>query len=201
MTNPKTGEPARLSRSLWRYGHLASFVSGALQGITELFPVSSLAQTILLPAILGWNLGPNERERPDFLAFVVALHLATAIALFIYFWKDWKVVIQAFVGSAKRGRLIYDEASKIAWLLVAGTVVVGLLGLVFEKKLRTLFEDPKKTWIVAAVLVVNGFGHDSGGRGEAAFQRAREADASAAGADGRRGRADGGGRGREGDIR
>jgi undecaprenyl-diphosphatase len=158
MTNPKTGEPAPClvvsgDMDIWQ----ALFL-GALQGITELFPVSSLAQTILLPAILGWNLGPNERERPDFLAFVVALHLATAIALFIYFWKDWKVVIQAFVGSAKRGRLIYDEASKFAWLLVAGTVVVGLLGLVFEKKLRTLFEDPKKTWIVAAVLVVNGFG-------------------------------------------
>jgi undecaprenyl-diphosphatase len=98
------------------------------------------------------------RERPDFLAFVVALHLATAIALFIYFWKDWQAVIAAFIGSAKRGRLIYDEPSKFAWLLVVGTIVVGLVGLVFEKKLRQLFEDPSKTWIVAAVLIVNGIG-------------------------------------------
>ncbi len=68
------------------------------------------------------------------------------------------MVIAAFIGSAKRGRLIYDEPSKFAWLLVAGTIVVGLMGLVFEKKLRQLFEDPSKTWIVAAVLIVNGIG-------------------------------------------
>jgi undecaprenyl-diphosphatase len=127
---------------------------GALQGIAELFPVSSLAQTILLPALLKWDFN---REAPDYLAFVVALHFATALALLIYFWSDWKKVIAAFIGSAKRGRLIYDEASKFAWLLVAGTVVVGALGLVFEKKLRQLFEDPSKAWIVAAVLVLNGF--------------------------------------------
>jgi undecaprenyl-diphosphatase len=131
---------------------------GALQGVSELFPVSSLAQTILIPAILGWNLGPTVRERPDYLAFVVALHLATAIALFIYFWNDWKIVIQAFLGSAKKGKLIYDEPSKFAWLLIAGTIVVGFFGLVFEKELRQLFEDPSKTWIVAGVLVLNGFG-------------------------------------------
>jgi undecaprenyl-diphosphatase len=131
---------------------------GALQGVSELFPVSSLAQTILIPSILGWNLGPQVRDRPNFLAFVVALHLATAIALFIYFWQDWKVVIAAFIGCAKKGKLIYDEPSKFAWLLIAGTVVVGFLGLVFEKKLRELFEDPAKAWIVAGVLVVNGVG-------------------------------------------
>jgi undecaprenyl-diphosphatase len=128
---------------------------GALQGVSELFPVSSLAQTILLPALLGWDLG--NRERPEFLAFVVALHLATAVALVIYFWKDWEKVIGGLVGSAKRGKLIYDEPSKFAWLLISGTIVVGAVGLVFEKKLRLLFEDPKKAWIVAGVLVVNGF--------------------------------------------
>jgi undecaprenyl-diphosphatase len=128
---------------------------GALQGVSELFPVSSLAQTILLPALLRWDMG--NRERPEFLAFVVALHLATAAALFIYFWSEWKVVVQAFIGSAKRGKLIYDDPSKFAWLLVAGTIIVGFLGLVFEKKLRRLFEDPSKAWVVAAVLVINGF--------------------------------------------
>ena len=135
-----------------------ALILGALQGVAELFPVSSLAQTILIPALLGWNFGPDLRERPDFLAFVVALHLATAVALFIYFWKDWREVVAAFIGSAKKGKLIYDEPSKFAWLLIAGTVVVGLMGLVFEKKLRQLFEDPSKSWIVAAVLALNGFG-------------------------------------------
>jgi len=145
-------------RNLSRMNIWQALFLGALQGVSELFPVSSLAQTILIPAILGWNFGPDVRERPDFLAFVVALHLATAVALFIYFWKDWKVVIVAFLGSAKKGKLICDEPSKFAWLLIAGTVVVGLMGLVFEKKLRQLFEDPGKAWIVAAVLVLNGLG-------------------------------------------
>src|SRR5271156_3858121 len=110
---------------------------GALQGISELFPVSSLAQTVLFRALFRWDLGGPEDSK--FLAFLVALHLATAAALFIYFWKDWKVVIVAFLGGIKRGRPIYDEHSKFAWLLVAGTIIVGFLGLVFEKKLRILF--------------------------------------------------------------
>jgi undecaprenyl-diphosphatase len=133
---------------------IQALILGALQGIAELFPISSLAQTILLPALLKWDM--SNRENPDFLAFVVLLHLATAIALLVYFWKDWKVVILAWIGSAKRGQLVYDEASKFAWLLVAGTIVVGAVGLVFEKKLRKLFEDPKYIWVVAAVLVLNG---------------------------------------------
>jgi len=86
---------------------------GALQGVSELFPVSSLAQSILLRALLRWDINP---EGSDFLTFLVALHLATATALFIYFWKDWRVVVFAFIGSAKRGKFVYDEASKFAWL-------------------------------------------------------------------------------------
>src|SRR5215469_13526684 len=111
---------------------------GALQGVAELFPISSLAQTILVPALLGWSL---QRESPEFLSFVVALHLATAIALVIYFWKDWEKVVKALVGSATRGKLVYDEPSKFAWLLIAGTIVVGIFGLVLEKKINRLFAD------------------------------------------------------------
>jgi undecaprenyl-diphosphatase len=132
-----------------------SLFMGALQGVSELFPVSSLAQTILFRSLFRWDLGNPEDSK--FLAFLVALHLATAAALFIYFWNDWKVVITGFLGGLKRGKLIYDQHSKFAWLLIAGTIVVGLVGLVFEKKLRILFEDPSKTWIVAVILVVNGF--------------------------------------------
>jgi undecaprenyl-diphosphatase len=131
-----------------------ALILGLLQGVAELFPISSLAQTILIPALLGWNL--NQKDS-DFLAFVVALHLATAIALVIYFWKDWRKVIAGFFGCLTHGKLVYDRDSKFAWLLVAGTVVVGAVGLAAEKKLRTFFEDPKMTWVVAAILVVNGF--------------------------------------------
>jgi undecaprenyl-diphosphatase len=130
-------------------------ILGALQGISELFPVSSLAQTILLAALLGWNL---HFEASDFLAFLVALHLATAIALLIYFWADWKRVLAAYLGSFKRGKLVYDQASKFAWLLVAGTIIVGLVGLAFEKRLRNLFDQRRYAWIVAAVLIANGVG-------------------------------------------
>jgi undecaprenyl-diphosphatase len=130
-------------------------ILGALQGISELFPVSSLAQTILLAALLGWDL---QFANSDFLSFLVALHLATAIALLIYFWNDWKRVLAAYAGSIKRGKLVYDQASKFAWLLVAGTIIVGLIGLGFERRLRELFDQRRYAWIVAAVLIANGVG-------------------------------------------
>jgi undecaprenyl-diphosphatase len=126
---------------------------GAIQGVSELFPVSSLAQVILIPALLKWQFDP---ARQSFLAFVVALHLATAIALVLYFWRDWIVVLRAYLGSLQRGKLVYDSDSKFAWLLVAGTVIVGALGLVLEKKLRNFFENPKYYWMVAAILIANG---------------------------------------------
>jgi undecaprenyl-diphosphatase len=130
-----------------------ALILGVIQGISELFPVSSLAQTILLPALLHW---PIDQEGSDFLAFVVALHLATAVALLIFFRADWMTVFQAYLGSLKRGKLVYDENSRFAWLLVAGTLVVGAVGLVLEKKLRHFFDDPSYTWIVAVILIVNG---------------------------------------------
>jgi len=127
---------------------------GGLQGVAELFPISSLAQTILIPALLGWNL--NQKDS-NFLSFVVALHLATALALLIFFWKDWKKVVMAFLGCLTRGKLVYDRESKFAWLLVAGTVIVGAVGLALEHRLKEFFENPSITWVVGVILVVNGF--------------------------------------------
>jgi undecaprenyl-diphosphatase len=132
---------------------LQALILGVIQGVGELFPVSSLAQTILWPAILGWNING---QGSDFLAFVVALHLATAVALLIYFWKDWKVVLNAYAGSMSRGKLVYDAESKFAWLLVAGTLVVGAVGFAFEKKFRAFFDEPRFYWLVAAILIFNG---------------------------------------------
>ena len=138
-----------MQMQLWQ-----ALLLGGLQGVAELFPISSLAQTILIPALLGWNL--NQKDS-NFLAFVVALHLATAVALVIYFRKEWIKVVMAFLGCITRGKLVYDRESKFAWLLVAGTVVVGAIGLVAEKKLRAFFEDPSITWVIGGILVVNGF--------------------------------------------
>jgi undecaprenyl-diphosphatase len=126
---------------------------GALQGVSELFPVSSLAQVILWPAILGWNI---DYTGTHFLSFVVALHLATAIALFIFFWQQWRTVLLAYVGSIRHRKLVYDRDSKFAWLLVAGTVLAGLFGLIFEKPLRQFFENPSLFWLTAVLLIVNG---------------------------------------------
>jgi undecaprenyl-diphosphatase len=126
---------------------------GVIQGVSELFPVSSLAQVILIPRLLHWQF---QRDEQDFLSFVVALHLATAVALLIYFWRDWLIVFRAYLGSLQRRKLVYNEASKFAWLLVAGTIIVGLIGLAAEKKLRTLFERPNYAWMVAVILIVNG---------------------------------------------
>jgi undecaprenyl-diphosphatase len=130
-----------------------ALILGVIQGVGELFPVSSLAQTILIPAMLGWQIN---QQGSDFLSFVVALHLATAIALVLYFWKDWQEVLTAYLGSLQRRKLVYDANSKFAWLLVAGTIVVGAIGLVFEKKFRVFFDNPRYYWIVALILVCNG---------------------------------------------
>lgn len=126
---------------------------GILQGFSELFPISSLGQIIVLKALLHWHFNAHNKH---FLSFVVALHLATAIALVIYFWKDWKIILLAYVGSIKRRRFVYDRASKFAWLLVAGTLVVGAVGFVFKKKFTLFFDDSRYYWLVALFLIING---------------------------------------------
>jgi undecaprenyl-diphosphatase len=131
---------------------LQALFLGLLQGVAELFPISSLAQTILVPALLGWTF-----VQEDYLAFVVALHLATAVALVIYYRKDWIAVVTAFAGCLTHKKLVYDRQSKFAWLLVAGTVIVGGAGLAGEKKIRALFDNPALAWVVGAILVANGF--------------------------------------------
>ena len=122
-----------------------------LQGISELFPVSSLGHTILIPALLRW---PVNRSDPTFLAFVVVLHLGTAIALLAFYWRDWVRLVSALVGSVVRGKMDGSKDERIAWLLVVGTVPVGLLGLLLEHPVRTLFG----TALPASIfLILNAF--------------------------------------------
>ncbi len=132
---------------------LQAVLLGLLQGFSELFPISSLGHIILIKALLHWHFNSQNK---NFLSFVVALHLATAAALLLYFWKEWKKVILAYLGSAKRMTFVYDQDSKFAWLLVAGTLVVGLVGLVFQKKFRLFFDNPHYLWLVAVFLILNG---------------------------------------------
>lgn len=118
-----------------------------IQGVTELFPISSLGHSILVPAVLHW---PIDREAPWFLPYIVVLHLGTAAALFIYFWRDWF----SLLGGAWKARGMFsDPNARLFWLLVVGTIPAGLIGLALEHKIRSLFGG----FAIAAVfLMVNG---------------------------------------------
>src|SRR4051812_1516151 len=138
--------------------YLQAIVIGLLQGVTELFPVSSLGHSILLPAVIGgsWDHMVSESaqssEGSSYFAFVVALHLATAIALIIFYRRTWLKIIQGFFRTISK-RKAEDSAERMAWLLIFATIPVGIVGLVFEHSLRTLFAKP----LAAAIfLTING---------------------------------------------
>jgi undecaprenyl-diphosphatase len=136
-------------------GHLITYfqaiVIGLLQGVTELFPISSLGHAVILPKLVGWDLN---QDKPYFLAFLVATHLATAIVLFLFFLPEWLRILRG-LGRSIRDRQIApgDPDARLAWLLVVGTIPAGLIGLLFEHKLRSLFASPTAA---AAFLFVNG---------------------------------------------
>ena len=122
-------------------------VLAILQGITELFPVSSLGHAVLVPALLHW---PMNRDAPWFLPFIVVLHLGTAAALLLFFWRDWWNILLSLVRA--RGKPTEPDA-RLFWLLVLGTVPAGLIGLALHRRIRLLFG----TLTVAAVaLAING---------------------------------------------
>ena len=134
---------------------LEAAVIGALQGVAELFPVSSLGHSILLPAVIGgsWarDLDVSAPGSP-YLAFIVGLHVATAIAMIIYFWRDWVRIVRGLVTSV-RDRRVETADQRLAWLLVLATIPVGLAGLVLDHLFRTLLAKPVPT---AIFLVLNG---------------------------------------------
>ncbi|MEO9240463.1 MAG: undecaprenyl-diphosphate phosphatase [Jatrophihabitantaceae bacterium] len=134
---------------------LEAGVIGAMQGVSELFPISSLGHSVLLPAVIGgsWarDLNVSSPESP-YLAFIVGLHVATAIALVVYFWRDWIRVIRGLVSSIVQRKVSTSE-QWLAWLLVLATIPVGLVGLVFEHWLRTHLAKPVPT---AIFLILNG---------------------------------------------
>ena len=127
---------------------LQMILFAVLQGISELFPVSSLGHGVLVPALLDWDLN---RQNPDFLPFLVVLHLGTAGALFIYFWRDWKELISA--GIFPKREPASRSKARVFWLLVVATIPAGMIGLLLEKKLRILFGG---FGIVALFLAING---------------------------------------------
>ncbi|ORB72683.1 undecaprenyl-diphosphate phosphatase [Mycobacterium scrofulaceum] len=135
--------------------YIEAVVVGAFQGVTELFPVSSLGHAVLVPAVVGgrWarDLSVSAPESP-YLAFIVGLHVATAAALLVFFWRDWLRIVAGFVSSL-RHRRIETAGERLAWLIVGATIPVGLAGLALERTFRTTLGKP----IPAAIfLLLNG---------------------------------------------
>jgi undecaprenyl-diphosphatase len=130
-------------------------VIGGLQGVAELFPVSSLGHSVLIPAVVGgsWarDLDVTSPESP-YLAFVVGLHVATAIGLIVYFWRDWVRIVRDLVMSVVRREVVEPE-QRLGWLLVLATIPVGIAAVVLEHVFRAYLSRPEPT---AAFLVLNG---------------------------------------------
>jgi undecaprenyl-diphosphatase len=127
-------------------------VLGLLQGIAEPFPISSLGHGVILPRLVHWNIHQNDKF---FLTFLIATHLATAIVLFVFFFKEWVRIFKG-LGRSLRDREISptDMDARVGWLLVVGTIPAGVIGLVLQDPLRKLFASSQSA---AAFLIVNGF--------------------------------------------
>ena len=119
-----------------------------LQGITELFPISSLGHAVIAPRLLGW---PIDQHAPEFLPFVVVLHVGTAVALLLYFWREWLQIGLGAIGAGGRNPV---HARHALWLIVFATLPAVVIGFLFEKFVRGLFASPL---IAALFLVANGF--------------------------------------------
>jgi undecaprenyl-diphosphatase len=124
---------------------------GLLQGVSELFPVSSLGHSVILPRLVGWHIHQND---PFFITFLVATHLATAIVLLLFFRSDWWRIVKGIGRSLRdRGIAPEDTDAKLGWLLVVGTIPAGLLGILLQDKLRSVFASAQSA---AIFLFLNG---------------------------------------------
>ncbi len=131
-----------------------AIILGLLQGVSELFPVSSLGHSVIVPQLLGWTdvVAAQSARESYFLAFLVGLHVATATALAIFFWRDWVRIIGDVLGSLRTRRIETPDA-RLGWLLIVATIPAGLMGLLFEHAFRVVFARPL---LAAAFLFVNG---------------------------------------------
>jgi len=131
--------------------YFQAVILGLVQGVAEPFPISSLGHGVVLPRLAGWNIHQNDKF---FLTFLVATHLATAIVLLLFFLQDWVKIVKGIVRSLAMREIRADDTyARMGWLLVAGTIPVGVIGLLLQEPLRKLFASPQ---IAAAFLIVNG---------------------------------------------
>ena len=135
--------------------YLEAVVTGLVQGVTELFPVSSLGHNVLLPALIGgsWASTLNvSAPKSPYLAFIVGLHVATAIAMIAYFWRDWLRIVRGFFSSL-RTRSITTPDERLAWMIILATIPVGIVGAALQKVFINVFAKPD---LAAVFLAVNG---------------------------------------------
>jgi undecaprenyl-diphosphatase len=134
--------------------YFQAVVLGLLQGVSELFPISSLGHTVLFPTLFGWNELVKAQSRPEsfWLAFVVMLHVGSALGLLVYFRHEWVAIIRAFFRTLVR-RSITTPTERLAWLIVVSSIPAGIIGLALEHQLRTLTAKPQ---VAAVFLMVNG---------------------------------------------
>jgi undecaprenyl-diphosphatase len=131
--------------------YFQAVILGLTQGIAEPFPISSLGHGVVLPRLAGWHIHQNDKF---FLTFLIATHLATAIVLLLFFLKDWVRIVKGLWRSLQMREIRADDVdARLGWLLVAGTIPVGVIGLLLQEPLRKLFASPQ---IAAAFLIVNG---------------------------------------------
>ena len=136
---------------------LQAIVIGFIQGVTELFPVSSLGHAVLIPHWIGGSwaaaVGDESQGESPYLAFMVVLHVATALALLVFFWREWVKIITGLWTSIRNRRIetIYE---RMAWLLIVATIPAGITGLLLEHAFRVLFAKPEAA---AIFLTINGF--------------------------------------------
>jgi undecaprenyl-diphosphatase len=154
--------------------YFQAIVLGFLQGVTELFPISSLGHSVAFAWLFNWDsvLKSQTQSESFFLSFLVALHVATGTALLIYYRETWTRIIRGFFGSIKN-RKIEGSDSKLAWLLIAATIPAGLFGLIFEHHLRTQFAKPLSAvfflFINGCILII-GDNYQKRGGGQAITQ-------------------------------
>lgn len=134
--------------------YVEAIVVGALQGVSELFPVSSLGHSILLPAWVGgsWARDLSMGEGSPYLAVLVAMHVATALALILFFWRDWVRIVRGLLTSI-RDRKVVNPDQRLAWLLILATIPVGIAGVVLDKVVQDYLGKPIP---VAIFLTLNG---------------------------------------------
>ena len=131
-----------------------AIVLGALQGVSELFPISSLGHTVIFPHLFGWSNIVKWQSQPEspWLAFIVMLHVGSAVGLLIYFWRDWIALIRAFFATLVKRR-VETPTERLAWLIVVASIPVGILGIALEHTARVATAKPL---IASIFLIVNG---------------------------------------------